>query len=66
MSDDEDIRKALGKMPKEDYPRDLHTATRAEFVTRVRTNQKKPGCPLLGGIILSIIGLVVVLINYIF
>lgn len=47
MPTKEEIEKALGNVPPEEYPRDLYTATRAEFVTRVRTNQpKKKGCPL--------------------
>jgi hypothetical protein len=28
------------KNNKDEYPKDLHTATRAEFVTRIRMNQR--------------------------
>lgn len=31
---------------KGEYPRDLYTATRAEYVTRIRMMNKRPGCPL--------------------
>lgn len=31
---------------KSEYPRDLYTATRAEYVTRIRMMNKRPGCLL--------------------
>lgn len=61
MSDD-DIRKALRQIPDEEYPKDLYTATRAEYTTRVRTN-KKPGCPLMGTIVLVIFSVVAIIAN---
>jgi len=43
---DDDIGKALKKAdPDVEYPRELRTATKAEYTTRARMS-KKPGCPL--------------------
>lgn len=47
-----DIGKALKGLPGVEYPRDLRTATRAEYVTMVRKS-RKPGCPLM---IVSFVG----------
>lgn len=58
MPTDQEIKKALEDIKNQpaQYPPELYTATKGEFVTRVRTNQpKKPGCPLMGGAILLII-----------
>lgn len=62
MPTDKDIEKALRDMGKQkaDYPRDLKSATRAEFTTNVRmANKKGPGCPLFASVILLVIGLMI-------
>ena len=57
---DEDIKRKIKDFPSPEYPLELLTATRAEFVTRVRTNQpKKPGCPLFTLMVLGVIRWVV-------
>lgn len=60
-----DIEETLRDMGKEpaNYPRDLKSATRAEFTTNVRMMSKKgPGCPLFASIFL----LIAILVVYIF
>ena len=64
MPTDKDIEKALRDIGKQkaDYPPDLKSATRAEFVNSVRTIKKGPGCPLFAStLIFSAIGLILVL-----
>ena len=42
----------------DEYPRDLYTATKAEYLTRARVmkrDRKKPGCPLMGGTMILLI-----------
>lgn len=59
---DKDIEKTLRDMGKQsvDYPRDLKSATRAEFTTNVRMSKKKgPGCPLFASMIVLIISLAI-------
>ena len=45
------------------YPGSLKSATRAEYVTRVRTN-RKPGCRLMGDIV-AIVAVVLFVIGWI-
>lgn len=46
MSDeDDDIGEILKRIPVEEYPAHLKTATRAEYTTNMKKMQKK-GCPL--------------------
>lgn len=55
MDDFEKRLRDAGKGTSQEYPRDLYTATKAEYVTMARKAKKKPGCPLMGGIILLIL-----------
>lgn len=55
--EDSQLEGLLGDIPDVEYPRDLFDARRAKFVTSVR-KAKKPGCPLFGIMMLSIITLV--------
>lgn len=58
---DNDIEKKLKDLDdqKVPYPRDLKTATRAEYTTRVKMmKSKRPGCPLFGGIIILLITII--------
>lgn len=62
MGDDDFLKKLKDSDPDVQYPRDLRTATRAEFKTLIRKN-RKPGCPLMGGSILALIGLIKLLFH---
>lgn len=65
MSDDdngEDIGKLLrGADHQAEYPKDLYTATRAEYTTNVRMN-KKDGCRKQGAMILLLIQLITIIV----
>jgi|WetSurMetagenome_2_1015567.scaffolds.fasta_scaffold46014_5 hypothetical protein len=46
----------MGKQDKTNYPPELRSATRAEFTTLIRTSKPKPGCPLMGSMMLLGVG----------
>lgn len=58
MPTKKDIEEALGNAPNSEYPPELLTSRRAEFVTMVRKYQKpkRPGCPLFGGLMVFVAG----------
>ena len=63
MPTDDDIKKALRRIPKESYPKDLQTATKAEFTTMAKQykKDKKDGCRDLFILAILIVVLVIML-----